>query len=94
MFSVFKTTKMLSGKKKKPRDMLSGFRTGSISHILFPRDAADKCMEARNAYAEARKQRVEEFVYSGYTGHYDNSGYRGGGAMRLHCLAAEQATRS
>jgi hypothetical protein len=65
-----------------------------MSHILFPREAADKCMEARNAYAEARKERVGEFLYSGYTGHYDNSGYGGCGALRLHCLAAEQATRS
>ena len=72
--------------------MLSGFRTGCISHLLFPRDAADKCAEARMEYAEDCKERVRACrCYSGVTGLYTKSGDTGDEGTRFHCLAADAA---
>ena len=69
--------------------MISGFRTGCISHILFPRDAADKCMEARMDDAEECKERVRYILYGGCSGFYTNSEDTGDDGTRFHCLAAD-----
>jgi hypothetical protein len=67
-------------------------RTGCILHMLFPRDAADKCTEARTDYAEECKERVRACrSYSGVAGLCANSGYTGDDGTRFHCLAADAA---
>jgi hypothetical protein len=72
--------------------MHTHFRTGCILHVLFPRDAADKCTEARTHYVEECRERVRACrSYSGVAGLYTNSGYTGDDGTRFHCLAADAA---